>query len=88
MLDRGLYCFRAGFSLVFHLKNMIKTHLIYENKQGAVYIRERVNMARVRYMSLNYLMTPMSESDLQFTAHDPHFYYYDGRNQCRNEATH
>ena len=32
---------------------MIKTHLIYENKQGAVYIRERVNMARVRYLKVN-----------------------------------
>ena len=53
MLDRSLYYFRASFSLVFHLKNMIKTHLIYENKQGAVYIRERVNMARVRYMFFN-----------------------------------
>ena len=51
MLARGLYCFMVRFLLVFHLKNKIITHLLYENKQGAVYIRERVNMARVRYIS-------------------------------------
>ena len=52
MLDRGLYCFTACFLLLLHLKNKIKTHLIYENKQGAVYIQERVNMARVRYSEM------------------------------------
>ena len=54
MLDRGLYCFTACFLLLFHLKNKIKTHLIYENKLGVVYIRERVNMALVRYFNFAF----------------------------------
>ena len=45
MLDPGLYCFTASFSLLFHLKNKTKVHLTYKNKQGVIYIQEWVNMA-------------------------------------------
>ena len=49
---RDLYCFKAGFWLVFPLKNKIKGHLSYENKQGARSITERPEMEWVRYMFL------------------------------------
>ena len=47
---RDLYCFKAGFWLVFPLKNKIKSHPAYENKQGARSITECPEMVRVRYM--------------------------------------
>ena len=52
---RDLYCFKTGFWLVFPLKNKIKSHPAYENKQGVrsitqTAITECPEMVRVRYM--------------------------------------